>query len=503
MYNSIVLGDCVEGMRSLPPDLVPCTVASPPYGALRHYHGNHQFDFEAAAAELWRITRPGGVVCWVVREEVVDGSESGEASEQRLFFRDLGFRLHQTIVMERYGSRARSPGRYGESLEYAFILAKGKPATVRLLRDRRNKTAGKLVTATHRYPDGSYRVQRYEVDEWGYRKAVWYFAQGMHVATDPVARLHQAPMPEAMAEDLILSYSREGDLIFDPFAGVATTAKMALLNHRNYFGYEINAIYHARGEERLRAARMEYLSRALRESAPPPKVPPPRQQTQRLLKCGTNDKLGAHVLSFSLPAPATCLGATETCLRDCYVLKHGSNHHWRKGAYEASYEASLRPDFADKIVAELSAWPGRPLRLHTSGDFYSEDYIRKWVEIARRCPGTVLWAYTRAWRIPGLLGSLQELASLPNVHLWFSLDNDTGFPPAVPGIRGCWLQVGHEEPPLPEAVSLIFRTKRDHLHQRRGPAKTVAGVMVCPVENGLHEQGTVTCESCKFCFTRR
>jgi DNA modification methylase len=279
VYNRIILGGCVEGMRSLPADLVPCTVTSPPYGRIRDYHGHHEFDFEGTAAELWRITRPGGVVCWVIREEIVDGSESGEASKHRLFFRSLGFRLHQTIVMERYGSRGRSPRRYGESLEYAFILAKGKPATVRLLRDRRNKTAGKLVTVTHRYPDGSRQVGWCEVNEWGYRKAVWYYAQGMHVATDPIAFMHQAPMPEAMAEDLILSYSREGDLIFDPFAGVATTAKMALLNHRNYCGYEINPIYHARGEERLRAARMEYLSGVIREiTRRPPQMPPPSPQ---------------------------------------------------------------------------------------------------------------------------------------------------------------------------------------------------------------------------------
>ena len=50
-------------------------------------------------------------------------------------------------------------------------------------------------------------------------------------------------MPEQMAEDHILSWSRVGDLVFDPFAGAGTALKMALLNHRRYLGFEINPKY--------------------------------------------------------------------------------------------------------------------------------------------------------------------------------------------------------------------------------------------------------------------
>src|SRR6516225_10922273 len=125
--NAIFCMDCVEGMRTLVPDLcIPLTVTSPAYGAIRLY-GGHAWDFPAAAKELYRITTPGGVLVWVVQEQIIDGAESGDSARQRLFFMHLGFRCHQTMVMLRPGTRQQTPKRYGGPLEYAFVLSKGAP----------------------------------------------------------------------------------------------------------------------------------------------------------------------------------------------------------------------------------------------------------------------------------------------------------------------------------------------------------------------------------------
>jgi Gene product 88 len=156
----------------------------------------------------------------------------------------------------------------------------------------------------------------------------------------------------------------------------------------------------------------------------------------------------------------------------------------------------------ERVVAELRARPGIPCRPHPIGDLYDQKYIKKWIAIARQCPETQFWCYTRSRRIPELLPALVELASLPNFHLWFSLDRDAPVPPHVPGVRGVWLQADQEEPSGPSEVQLVFREVRDESGRPRDKAqKKVAGVQVCPYE--LLPDGAITCAKCKICFNRK
>lgn len=103
LVNRILWSDCVRGMRTLPDCCIPMTLTSPPYDDL-YLYGGHTFEFEAVAAELYMITTVGGVVVWIVAEQIIDGAETGTSSRQRLYFRDLGFRLHHTMVMQGYGT---------------------------------------------------------------------------------------------------------------------------------------------------------------------------------------------------------------------------------------------------------------------------------------------------------------------------------------------------------------------------------------------------------------
>jgi site-specific DNA-methyltransferase (adenine-specific) len=256
LENQIVLGDCVAGMRGLPAEFVPLTVTSPPYGGLRTYGGHAEWDFMAVARELYRITVPGGVVVWVVQEEIIDGAESGESSRQRLAFADIGFRLHHTMVMAKTGGHQHSPRRYGRPLEYAFVLSKGRPRHVLLLRDKPNKEAGRVGRYMNRRADGSFRPKKPStVHPYGLRSSVWSYSTGrFKTAKEGYAFGHPALMPEQMAEDHILSWSRIGDLVFDPFAGAGTTLKMALLNHRRYLGFEVNPEYVGIARRRLQEA---------------------------------------------------------------------------------------------------------------------------------------------------------------------------------------------------------------------------------------------------------
>ncbi len=251
MHNKLFHGCGIAGMRMLPDNSVPLTVTSPPYDGIREF-GGHPFHFKPMARELWRVTAEGGVVCWHVQEEISDGSESGTSSEQRLYFRDLGFRLHHTMIIETVGGHISRQHRYGASLQYMFVLSKSKPRTFNPICDIQNKYAGKKTGFCHRRKDGSIRPQALvEIKTMRARGAVWRLNPGLHNTRDPEAQQHPALMQEGLAKDLIMSWSNEGDLVLDPMSGAATTAKMAFLNNRRYVGFEINREYHDLAVERM------------------------------------------------------------------------------------------------------------------------------------------------------------------------------------------------------------------------------------------------------------
>lgn len=252
--NQIILADCAEGLKRLPSESIHLTVTSPPYGSIRTYGGSWQFDFHAVADELWRVTVPGGVVVWVVQEQIVKGSESGESSHQRLYFANIGFRLHHTMVAERIGGRNYNCNRYGFPLEYMMVLSKGKPRHTCLIRDRKNMHLSPHAWAT-RNPDGSYRRKKWQSKPYGVRGAVWRYVPGwMNTTKDRFAFDHPALMHEQMAEDHIKSWSRIGDIVLDPFSGAGTTAKMALLNGRRFIGFELNPKYVRLARRRIQEA---------------------------------------------------------------------------------------------------------------------------------------------------------------------------------------------------------------------------------------------------------
>lgn len=264
MEDRLINCDCLESMKSLPSGCIDLTVTSPPYDTIRTcYPGLSYKKFQQVARQLYRITKPGGVVVWCAADQRKDGSLSGTTARQQLYFQQIGFRLHEKLIMARYGYRSTCPDCYGPPLEEAFILAKGSPMTVNLLKDRKNKSEGRLRVEKQRYANGEFCERpAYRASATGKRLKVWRYAVGKHAAAEPWVRqaAHGAYMPEKQAEDLILSYSRAGDLVFDPFSGCGTTAKMALVNHRHYLGFEIMPEFHRLAERRLTLA---WLSREL------------------------------------------------------------------------------------------------------------------------------------------------------------------------------------------------------------------------------------------------
>ena len=256
--NRVLHCDCVSGMQELPDSCIPLAVTSPPYDDFRAY-GGHKFQFEPVAEELWRVTAPGGVVVWVVQDQVVNGSFTGTKHRQAVFFQGLGFGIHNELTIVTLNSRIPQRVRYTPTSHTAFVFTKGRPRAVNLLRDERNKQAGMFKpTWSRRTREGKRETGTYgkKVAPFRLRSDVWLCLVGHNVTTTDGAQ-HPALMPEGMAEDLVVSWSRPGDLVLDPMCGAGTTCKMSLWNHRRYLGMEIHEPYVQVARARLAAAREE------------------------------------------------------------------------------------------------------------------------------------------------------------------------------------------------------------------------------------------------------
>ena len=250
--NHIITGDSAEVLKGFDADCIDLTVTSPPYDNLRTYKG-FTFDFEAIARELYRVTKPGGVVVWVVGDATVNGSETGTSFTQALFFKSLGFNLHDTMIYEKINFIPLTHNRYEQSFEYMFIFSKGKPATFTPKREA-NKTAGNVYNlarkgycATVKEGAQRRRQQIVEVKENKIHRNIFQYSTGGGRVG------HPAPFPMELARDHILTWSKPGDIVLDCFAGSGTTCKMAKENGRQYIGIEISSEYVGLAEKRILA----------------------------------------------------------------------------------------------------------------------------------------------------------------------------------------------------------------------------------------------------------
>jgi DNA modification methylase len=252
--NKIYNENCLDTMVKMPDNLIDLTVTSPPYDNLRDYKG-YSFAFEDIAKELFRVTKQGCIVVWVVGDATKNGSESGTSFKQALYFMSIGFNLHDTMIFRRK-TKPLTHKRYEQEFEYMFIFAKGKPNTFNALKVPCNN-AGSIKNKQkerHRDKNGipSFANGDWIVNDMKIKGNVWEYLVGNTGMADKIAFEHPAIFPEQLANDHIISWSNENDLIYDPFMGSGTTAKMAILNKRNYIGSEISKEYCEIAEQRLK-----------------------------------------------------------------------------------------------------------------------------------------------------------------------------------------------------------------------------------------------------------
>lgn len=246
--NKAYCTDCVAFMRTMGAESVDLTVTSPPYDGIRDYNG-YTFDWKATIRELYRVTKRGGVIVWIVNDQTVDGSETGTSFKQALFAVECGFNLHDTMIWNKGSVSFPDSNRYFPCFEYMFVWSKGAPKAFNPISDRPNIHGGIALHGTWRQTDGSVKAKPLhgtKVKEYGWRFNIWDIPPERNNKTG-----HPAVFPLRLAKDHILSWSNEGDVVFDPFLGSGTTRIAAYDLRREFIGTEISKEYFEKQEKRF------------------------------------------------------------------------------------------------------------------------------------------------------------------------------------------------------------------------------------------------------------
>lgn len=260
----LMMGDCLEKMKLIDDRSIDLTVTSPPYDNLRTYNDSLEWGehvWKPALKELFRITKQGGVVVWVVGDATIKGSETGTSFKQALFAMDCGFKLHDTMIY-RKNALPKNHNRYEQDFEYMFVFSVGSPKFFGPIRvpclfpESENARQNSFFSETAEKNRAARSLKkRTPVKQDKIKGNIWKYSVGHgHSTKDKDAFKHPATFPEQLANDHIISWSNAGDTVFDPFMGSGTTGKMALLNNRNFIGIEKDATYFAIAESRIKAA---------------------------------------------------------------------------------------------------------------------------------------------------------------------------------------------------------------------------------------------------------
>ena len=235
--NTIFNEDCLNTMRAMPDGVIDLVITSPPYDDLRNYKG-YSFDFESIAKELFRVVKEGGVVVWVVGDATVDGSETGTSFRQALFFKEVGFNLHDTMIYMKNNPMPQTGKRYNQCFEYMFVFSKGKPKTFNpIMVDCKN--ANKQYKSTcKKITQGKERVYKeFNINKQKVSDNIWEFAVSQNKTN------HPAVFPLKLPLKHILSWSNEKDIVLDPFMGSGTTMIACVQTNRHYIGFDISKDY--------------------------------------------------------------------------------------------------------------------------------------------------------------------------------------------------------------------------------------------------------------------
>lgn len=240
--NKVYNENCLDTMKRMPDNYVDLTVTSPPYDKMRTYHSTYKgYDFPRVAIELFRVTKIGGIVVWIINDYKRNGSKSLTSFKQAILFNEVGFNIHDVMIWNKVNHMPQViKNYYPTAFDYMFVLSKGIPKTTNLIQVP-CKHAGKKIHTYKNKDSVYYRPHDNTIRPIKPTKTksnVWDIFVGGRTNYG-----HPAIFPEQLAHDHILSWSNVGDLVYDPFLGSGTTAKVAKQLKRDFIGSDTIAKY--------------------------------------------------------------------------------------------------------------------------------------------------------------------------------------------------------------------------------------------------------------------
>lgn len=235
--NKILLGNCLEIMKTFPDDCIDLIVTSPNYNNWRNRRTQakrqeywkrtnivydvcedkqNDIDYEKEQIEtineMVRILKPTGTICYNHKDRIFNFQVKSPIEwiiKSNAIYR-------QRITWDRCGMQAYNPVRFYRVDEDIYILGKNAKEFTW------NKEAAKYLS-------------------------VWRIPPNRNIYG------HNATFPEEIVKRCIEAFTNENDLVLDPYNGTGTTTKVAKDMNRNYIGIDISQKYNQIAENRLSA----------------------------------------------------------------------------------------------------------------------------------------------------------------------------------------------------------------------------------------------------------
>jgi site-specific DNA-methyltransferase (adenine-specific) len=252
--NKIYNENCLDTMGKMPNESIDLVVTSPPYDKIRDYN-NYELDLHAVGEQTFRVLKGGGMLCMVISDGTKNFGKSITTAKTIVdYVENIGYKLFETVIYARDGR----PGawwnkRFRVDHEYILLFLKGdrpkyfdkEPLKIAA------KHAGETWHGTQRLTNGNLiPIKKTKQNETKCRGTIWKY-DASKSERNKKKLVHPATFPDKLAKDLILCFSDVDDLVYDPFLGSGTTARMAKSLERNYIGSDISNEYCRIAEEML------------------------------------------------------------------------------------------------------------------------------------------------------------------------------------------------------------------------------------------------------------
>jgi site-specific DNA-methyltransferase (adenine-specific) len=262
--NSIICGDCEQVLKDFPDDSIDLIITSPPYADARKkaYGGIHPDGyvdwFLPKSEQLLRTLQPAGTFILNIKEKVVGGERHTYVLELILKMRQQGWLWTEEFVWHKKNCYpGKWPNRFRDAWERCLQFNKQKKFN--MYQDKVMVPMGDWAKTRLRNLSDTDKTRDESKVESGFGKNIsnWltrdkaYPSNVLHLATECSNRNHSATFPLSLPEWFIKLFTKEGDVVLDPFVGSGTSAIIAKKLNRKYIGIDVSFEYCLAAEREL------------------------------------------------------------------------------------------------------------------------------------------------------------------------------------------------------------------------------------------------------------